>query len=410
MKGSNTLELIFRIHTKLAVYQLIISRRYIFMSRRLQKILCLFLSIIFVFGLSATAYAEENNDLSLQSLSIYSDDRNNGIIDSYINDINSQLPLFKDIVSTDSDSQFIVGNEIVCYNLDIKERVFYYPIYINSKCVLMASRTDSSGISVSNDVRVYDQLAKIKQSNSKYLLNIYDSKLFIENQDEKTLLVDYSKENGKVRDNSEENLDFNQKIDFIENEFSCNLIESDDNEKTLISLQPSIGESYILNSLAADDTSYYLDITDAAVIQLYDDCWAAAAATVINYRNGSSPITIRYTAEMICDEMGIGYNDGGNAYDIQAALAKHKINYSLGNKISYSTVKSRIDYNNPFIMQLINSDSTGGHSLVAMGYLFNFANKAVLFYDPNGFYKAFNYDVATYYINGETHTWEATVY
>jgi len=43
------------------------------MSRRLRKIFCLFLSIIFAFGLSATAFAEENNDLSLQSLSIYSD-------------------------------------------------------------------------------------------------------------------------------------------------------------------------------------------------------------------------------------------------------------------------------------------------------------------------------------------------
>lgn len=62
----------------------------------------------------------------------------------------------------------------------------------------MASRTDSSGISITNDIRVYDELAKIKQSNSKYLLNIYDSKLVIENQDEKILLVDYSKENGKV--------------------------------------------------------------------------------------------------------------------------------------------------------------------------------------------------------------------
>lgn len=277
----------------------------------------------------------------------------------------------------------------------------------------MASRTDSSGISITNDIRVYDELAKIKQSNSKYLLNIYDSKLVIENQDEKILLVDYSKENGKVekKDNSNVNLDFNQKINLIENGFSCNLIGLDNNEGTLISLHPYIGKFYTLNSLATDSyTSYSLDISDAAVIQNYDNCWAATAATVINYRNGSSPIIIRYTAEMICDEMGIGYNDGGNAYEIQAALAKHNIYYSLGNKISYSTVKSRIDSNLPFIMHLINSDSTGGHSLVAMGYLFNFASKSVLFYDPNGFYKAFDYDAATYNVNGETHTWEATVY
>jgi hypothetical protein len=367
-----------------------------------------------VFGLSATAYAEENNDLSPQSLSIYSDDRNNGNINSYINDINSQLPLFKDIVSTDSDSQFIVGNEIVCYNLDIKERVFYYPIYINSKCVLMASRTDSSGISVSNDVRVYDQLAKIKQSNSKYLLNIYDSKLFIENQDEKNLLVDYSKENGKVdiKDNSDENLDFNQKIDFIESQFSCNLIELDDNENSLISLQPFSGESYVLNMVAAEPyTSFTLNISDAAVIQKYNNCWAAAVATIINYRNGTLAPAIHYTAEDICDEMGIGYNAGGSAIDIQTALSNHAIYYSVSyNKILYSTVKSRINSDKPFVIGMIDKTTSKAHTLVAMGYLYNFANEAVLFYDPNGYYKVLDYDWPNYTINGDVYTWETTIH
>ncbi|MDU6266063.1 MAG: C39 family peptidase [Anaerocolumna aminovalerica] len=278
----------------------------------------------------------------------------------------------------------------------------------------MASRTDSSGISISNDVRVYDQLAKIKQSNSKYLLNIYDSKLFIENQDEKNLLVDYSKENGKVeiKDNSNENLDFNQKIDFIESEFSCNLIELDDNENTLISLQPFIGESYILNTVAADPyTSFTLDISNAAVIQRYNNCWAATAATVINYRNGSLPPAMYYTAENICDEMGIGYNDGGNAIDIQKALANHAIYYSLsGSKISYSTAKSRINSDKPFIMQLLKSDLKGGHSLVCIGYFYNFATENVLFYDPNGYYRSFEYSWPKYTVNGDLLTWEATIY
>lgn len=68
MLGGNTLE--FFTYSgyikKHVVYQLIISRRYIFMSRRLSKVFCLFLSMVLAFGLSTTAFAEENNNLSLQ--------------------------------------------------------------------------------------------------------------------------------------------------------------------------------------------------------------------------------------------------------------------------------------------------------------------------------------------------------
>jgi len=64
----------------------------------------------------------------------------------------------------------------------------------------------------------------------------------------------------------------------------------------------------------------------------------------------------------------------------------------------------------PFVIGMIDRTTSKVHILVAMGYLYNFPSKSVLFYDPNGFYKAFDYDVATYYVNGETHTWEATIY
>ncbi|WP_313133944.1 hypothetical protein [Anaerocolumna sp.] len=50
------------------------------------------------------------------------------------------------------------------------------------------------------------------------------------------------------------------------------------------------------------------------------------------------------------------------------------------------------------------------HTLVAMGYLYNFANEAVLFYDPNVYYKVLDYDWPNYTINGDAYIWETAIY
>ncbi|WP_176494684.1 hypothetical protein [Anaerocolumna aminovalerica] len=46
----------------------------------------------------------------------------------------------------------------------------------------------------------------------------------------------------------------------------------------------------------------------------------------------------------------------------------------------------------PFVIGMIDRTTSKVYTLVAMGYLYNFASKSVLFYDPNGYYRAPDYD------------------
>lgn len=102
-------------------------------------------------------------------------------------------------------------------------------------------------------------------------------------------------------------------------------------------------------------------------------------------------------------------NNKKEAISFQKAIVNHAIYYS-GSKISYSTAKSRINSDKPFIMQLLKSNLKGEHSLVGVGSFYVFANENVLFYNPNGYYRSFEYSWPKYTVNGDLLTWEATIY
>ncbi len=56
----------------------------------------------------------------------------------------------------------------------------------------------------------------------------------------------------------------------------------------------------------------------------YGMCWAASAATVINYRK-----LLTITPFEICNHLNIGYNSGGTIYNEQAALLYYNVSYNI---------------------------------------------------------------------------------
>lgn len=381
------------------------------MKWNVKKISIIIYSLIFTLGIgfnSVTASAVEKKDISIQNFNRYVHNVNSLQIGKNEEDvIVRQLPAFLELLEVDSNSSVSIGQGIICYNLDTREKVYYYPIYIDNECLLMAEKADSSNIAVSTDTRLYEQLHNIDFNDSVYLLNIYDGKLFIESQDEKVLLVDYTNYIG-ISENSQKEFDtynFQQKIDFIEKQFNCNLIETTAN-KNIVSNLDIRGDS-----LYALPAQKILDISKAAVIQKYNNCWAAVSATVINHKNGSVGPVQRYTAEMICDELGIPYNAGGTTYHMQRALSNHGINYRVSSsKISFSTYMSNLNSDKPVIMGVIDA-SARGHALVGYGYYTSniYLDGDIYYYNPNGFFKSTQYG-STFNTSGYVFTWIETVY
>lgn len=108
---------------------------------------------------------------------------------------------------------------------------------------------------------------------------------------------------------------------------------------------------------------YYCNLSGAQGQGNYGLCWAASAATIINYRRGSS-----YTAKNIADTMGIGYNSGATINQMASALCQYGLDYSaFYSTIGFGTVKSEIYMGYPFVVSG-NSSAGNGHAVTAYGY------------------------------------------
>lgn len=79
----------------------------------------------------------------------------------------------------------------------------------------------------------------------------------------------------------------------------------------------------------------------------YRLCWAASAATIINYRLGQS-----VTAKNIADKLGRGYNDGGDISDINNVLRMYNVYYyAVSSMMSFDDVMKNIKAKYPIAMR-----------------------------------------------------------
>lgn len=147
----------------------------------------------------------------------------------------------------------------------------------------------------------------------------------------------------------------------------------------------------------------------------YNMCWASAAATIINYWNDSV-----VTGFDVCNKMGIGYDKGGNVYDVDDALRKYGVRYNhiKADMLEWKKLKNNIDIEAPILLSA-HATSNGkiyGHAATIYGYRTSDGVKKVKIWNSvlnegKGGYKEFNYNASSCFsISGLAYTWDGTLY
>lgn len=109
-------------------------------------------------------------------------------------------------------------------------------------------------------------------------------------------------------------------------------------------------------------------------------CWAAAAATVINYETTSA-----VTPFEICNYMGIPYDRGGSIYDEQSALSKYGVSYNKirNDMLTWDEVVNNIKKKHLIIANLKCNDGTlPAHAVTIYEYVSS--SKQVKYWDSKG--------------------------
>lgn len=144
----------------------------------------------------------------------------------------------------------------------------------------------------------------------------------------------------------------------------------------------------------------------------YQMCWACTVATIVNYIKASA-----IDGFQVCNRLGKGYNQMGNAYDIADGLKLYGVKYNqvMNSKLSWKQIKANIDKKKPFALSTIGkkNNKVYGHAVTAYGY-----NKSKVVYlwnsnlnNGNGGSVHFTYgkDNYCFKMNGINYQWSATV-
>lgn len=132
-------------------------------------------------------------------------------------------------------------------------------------------------------------------------------------------------------------------------------------------------------SRASYPTSYYANLPIVNQGN-YGVCWAAALASVGQYRTG-----IVKTPFEVADYMGIGYDDGGNAYDIQEALQSiYGVTATIvGGALSTTQLKQYLTNGYGIVGSFFTADYSAGHAVGINGYKVSGTKTYVSIMDPN---------------------------
>ncbi|MGF7144882.1 hypothetical protein HNQ56_003315 [Anaerotaenia torta] len=153
--------------------------------------------------------------------------------------------------------------------------------------------------------------------------------------------------------------DFNEKEKIISKAVK-NFVKTDPSAKKNKNIKDKYTPSYSESTSTSKVCALYNNKGQGS----YGNCWAAAVATIANYRNGTN-----ITPTQVCDFMGIGYDEGGDTYDSQSALSHYGVylNNEIFAPLSWSSIKYNIDNAYPSYASLADN-YYNGHAVTVYGY------------------------------------------
>lgn len=243
-----------------------------------------------------------------------------------------------------------------------QEQIYYYPV-LNEEdkfiYVLTVICTDK-GCQLSLDDQMAEQLNEINYFNVDYIFYRLGENITAENQKSKQCISGYEYES------SLDNLTFEEKYEiYMETADSLCLVDTDIScvdDASLVAC--GYTPTFDIERNEVKNMEFRCKLYNAQGQGNYNLCWAACAATVINYIQGSD-----ISAKEIASIMGISFDSGGTLSDEEDALHRYNIYYNaFGQTLSFETIRRNIFDKKPVILFCYASGRALGHAVTIVGF------------------------------------------
>lgn len=381
------------------------------MNKMIRTFVSLLLVVCLIFSqltLTPKAIEDTTHDISIEAATI--------AVTESLGDLLSALSASDTFVSRISSIEnVVIWTPYIVFHSDTENQyaVYYFPLVDleTEKVVYLTEAIYYEGNYIVNALDAFvDALNAIDYVNNDCVVYMADNKIYIESNTQFLSITDYYYSDDTVSytntreeetTNSFVGLDFSKKKDYIsartDNLLECTYCNG------LNDIDYLNAKSYGILTLYKPQGQYG-----------YNMCWASAVATVLNYLRGTV-----VTGFEVCTRMGIGYDSGGNAYNIQDALAKYNVsyNYIRSSSLTWSQIIQNIDNEKPIIANCFPYGGTEGHAITIYGYTGTVSTTRYVYYwnsatNSSGAISNFEFGTGTGVFSnadGEPWFWETTV-
>lgn len=284
-----------------------------------------------------------------------------------------------------------LGKPFVIYDVDqdIQKECYYYPLLNseNHKIMAVISLTNTTeGWSYTINKEWTEKLTEYHYQDQDYLFYKSGGTLVAQNEKRRIIL-----QGNKIKDEFDQKGFKDKKILITQKMNKREKIKARHSKKQT----SSILYGYSPTTSTSSGGYYYCNLYHAQGQGNKPICWAAAAATTINYCKGTS-----YTAQNIVKKLKVAEEEQ-NGGTIQKALKTYGLDYLYNSsKVpTWKLIKNSIRKKKPLILCAVGALGKG-HAVTAVGYRSVGENSYVMLWDSalsrNGKEKQGNTSIATY--------------
>ena len=306
-----------------------------------------------------------------------------------------------------------IGKAFSVYNADEEDMFYLYPIYVNSECVFIAESGKDGNVVLSNNVEIINTIEAL--DTGKYILYVSDGKYYAQSLYQNKLLQIACVINVE---NSTEfvNLTFEQKEEWLKTLYGGTEIYFEDASSSeiikIVDTYTAPKTRSVISGYENGKYTYRCNITNFVSQGNYGLCWSATAATIVNYKKGTS-----LNAMYFADRYHIGYDEGASLEQTNICFQSYGLSYTLSNfRIGWSQIKSNINNDKPFVIRLYQSiNNSGGHQITGYGYGCEIRDsiasyRTIYAWDPNGYKISFLDSDSIISTSGYSFVWNRSLY
>lgn len=298
---------------------------------------------------------------------------------------------------------------ITVYNSNTKQIFYLYPIYINEICTYIAEVDETYNVVLSENINVWNSIQEL--TKGQYIIYVNNGIYYAQNLYESIILyetgLNINNENSNFFELTYEEKQQNILCCYEEHEG----VYIDIRTKKVIDVINTLNTRSVVSGYEGSRRiTHKCSISNFVNQGSYQLCWAAAVATIVNYKTGSS-----LSATYFADKYHIGYNMGATLEQSQKCLTGFGLNYTLiDTKLSWSKIKTNIDNDKPFVIRLYAS-GVGGHQITGYGYGAGLSDtvlgyRTIYAWDPNGYNISFLDSDTKIVTSGYSFVWNRTLY